>query len=122
MADFPWPGGQWQTPNENGVYAAEAIEEVARSGRSYAAVRICQCNDGLFRYSLDLMYSYGGFCGPITTEDEVFASFSAARDAGMLELLKHWLAAWPSEPQSVHAELRELKSQIERNFLQPPLF
>jgi hypothetical protein len=111
-----------KTPNENGVYEAEAVEEIARSGRSYAAVRICQCDDGLFRYSVDLMYSYGGFCGPITAGDEGFATFSAAKDAGMLELLKRWPTAWLSEPRSVHDELRELKSQIERSFSQPSLF
>ncbi len=108
--------------NENGVYVNYATEEVARNGHSYAAVRICQCDDQLFRYALDLMYSYGGFSGPITIMDEGFATFSAARDAGMLELLKRWPKARPSEPQSVHAELRELKAQIERRFSQPSLF
>lgn len=111
-----------KTPNENGVYKPDSVEEIARCGRSYAAVRICRCNDGLFRYSLDLMYSYGGFSGPITRENEGFTTFSAAKDAGMLEMLKRFPVAWASEPQSVHNELREVKTQIERNFSQPSLF
>jgi hypothetical protein len=30
--------------------------------------------------------------------------------------------AWPGEPESVHAELHELKAQIEQRFSQPTLF
>jgi hypothetical protein len=108
--------------NEYGVYEEGSIEELARRGRSYAAVKTCQCEDGLFRYGLDLMYSYGGFSFPISSSQEGFASPIAAKEAGTVDLLEHFPTAWGSEPQSVHDELREMKAQIERNFCQPSLF
>jgi hypothetical protein len=40
-----------QKPNENGVYEAEITEELARRGRAYAAIDLCQCEDGLYRYA-----------------------------------------------------------------------
>jgi hypothetical protein len=50
-------------PNENGVYEVEIIAELARRGRSYVTVRLCQCADGLYRYALDMAYSYGMLSG-----------------------------------------------------------
>jgi hypothetical protein len=111
-----------KTPNENGVYDAETTEELARCGRSYAAVRLCQCEDGRYRYALDMQYSYGGFCGPIFASGAGYATLRAAMEAATSEFLRRFPKAWASEPQSVHDELRELKAQIERRFSQPTLF
>jgi hypothetical protein len=108
--------------NEHGINEADSIEEVARCGRSYVAVEICQCEDGLFRYGLDFMYSYGGFSNPISDGAEGFTSSSTAKDAGVKEILRRFPQYWPSEPQSVHDELRNIKAQIERNFCQLSLF
>jgi hypothetical protein len=111
-----------KTPNENGVYEPEAREELARVGRSYAVVKICQCDDGLYRYALDVMYSYGGFSGPITADDDGFPTFKTAKDAGTERLLKRFPSPWPSDPKSVHEELAAMRAQIERNIRQPSLF
>ena len=111
-----------KTPNANGVYEAEYREELARLGRSYAAVEISQCRDGLYRYRLDCMFKNSGFCGPITDRDEGFATLPAAKEAGTQELLERFPTAWPSEPQSVHDELRLMKAQVEQYFRQPTLF
>ena len=109
-------------PNENGVYEPQIIEELARRGRSYASVKIAQCEDGLYRYALDMAYSYGGFCSPIFAAGEGYASHAAAKSAATGKLLQQFPEAWPSEPQSVHDELRELKAQIERASREPMLF
>jgi hypothetical protein len=111
-----------QTANEHGVYEAEAREELARVGRSYAEVRLCQCDDGLYRYSLDVTYSYGGFCGPISDDCEGFTTYAAAKEAGTRKLIERFPKPWASDPQSVHDELRQMKAQIEAQFLQPSLF
>jgi hypothetical protein len=111
-----------QQPNKNGVYDAETTEELARCGRSYAAIRLCQCEDGRYRYALDMAHSYGGFCGPIFAAGEGYSTSGEATEAAIKELLQRFPKAWASEPQSVHAELRELKAQIERRFSQPTLF
>jgi hypothetical protein len=111
-----------KTPNENGVYDAETTEELARVGRSYVAVDLCQCEDGRYRYALDMQYSYGGFCGPIFGRGEGYASPREAVEAATRELLRRFPKAWASEPQSVHDELRELKAQIDQRFSQPTLF
>jgi transcription initiation factor IIE alpha subunit len=111
-----------QTPNESGVYEFEATEELARRDRSYAAVRLCQCDDGLYRYALDMAYSYGGFSGPIFLSSKGHATYNEAKDAGTAELLRRFPKAWSSEPHSVHEELRELKAQIEQRLREPTLF
>jgi hypothetical protein len=105
-----------QKANERGCYGAETTEELARCGRSYAAVKFCQCDDGRYRYALDMQYSYGGFCGPIFASGKGYTSSRAATDAAMRELLRRFPKTWASEPQSVHDELRELKAQIETAF------
>jgi hypothetical protein len=111
-----------QQPNEHGVYEAEIVEELARRDRSHATVEICQCEDGLYRYALDMAYSNGGFCSPITGHGEGYASPAAAKDAAVQRLLQRFPKTWASEPQSVHDELRELKTQIEDKLRQPTLF
>src|SRR5713226_3049379 len=110
-----------QTANDCGVYEADNQEEIARQGRAYAAVTICQCADGLYRYGLALMYSYGGFTDPISDRQKGFASYSDAKDAGIQKLLQRFPQPWPSDPQSVHDELRSMKAHIEQNFRQPSL-
>jgi len=71
-----------QRANEYGVYEAEQTEELARVGRAYAAIEFCQCeSDGLYRYALDMAYSYGGFCGPISDQRDGFKTCHAAKDA-----------------------------------------
>jgi hypothetical protein len=82
---------------------------------------LCQCEDGLYRYALDMAYSYGGFCGPIFAKARGFESFSAAKEAATQEMLRHFPKAWASDPQSVHDELRELRAMIEARCRQPSL-
>jgi hypothetical protein len=109
-------------PNEHGAYEPQITEELARRGRSYARVKIAQCDDGLYRYALDMAYSYGGFCGPITKHGAGYATAEAAKSTATEKLLRQFPEAWPTEPQSVHDELRELKAQIERASREPMLF
>jgi hypothetical protein len=111
-----------QRANEHGVYEAETVEELARRGRAYASVELCQCEDGLYRYALDMMSSCRGFCGPISVKAKGFATESAAKEAATQELLRRFPKAWASDPPSVHDELRELKAMIEARFRQPSLF
>ena len=111
-----------QKANEHGVCDADTTEELARRGRAHASVKFCQCEDGLYRYALDMSYSYGGFCSPIFVKATGFASHSAARDAATQDLLRRFPKAWASEPQSVHDELRELRAMIEAKLSQPSLF
>ena len=108
--------------NKDGVYEPQIIEELARWGRSYARVEIAQCEDGLYRFSLDMSYSYGGFCGPITDRTLGFETAALAKDEATAVLLERFPKPWASEPQSVHDELRELKAQIEACLRQPMLF
>jgi hypothetical protein len=111
-----------QKPNKNGVYEAESTEELARRGRSYAALKLCQCKDRRYRYALDVAYSYGGFCGPISASGKGFKTYAEAKDAGMREFLRRFPKASPGDPQNVHDELRELKAQIEARWREPMLF
>ena len=109
-------------PNENGILAKGHEEIVARRGRSNAVVSIALCDDGLYRQTVSLLYSYGGFCGPIRVDDPGHATLDAARTAGLEELLGRWPIAWESEPQSVHDELADLRRQVEAQLRQPSLF
>jgi len=111
-----------QQPNENGVYEPEIVAEVARRGRAYASVEIAECQDGLYRYALSMMYSTGGFGEPITDHGKGWNSAQAAKEAGIVDLLKRWPKGWPSDPQSMHDELREMKASVEAVFSQPTLF
>jgi hypothetical protein len=67
------------------------------------------------------MYSYGGHSSPIWIETSGYATFADARIAGMEELLRCWPTPFPSEPQSVHHELADMRQQIV-NQLQQPAF
>ncbi len=109
-------------PNENGVYEPEKVEQLARRGRAVASVKVAQCLDGLYRFALDMHYSYGGFCSPITDRGAGHSSAQAAIDAGTEQLLRRFPKPWASEPQSVHDELRDLKAMIEDRHRQPSLF
>ena len=70
-----------QRANEHGVCEADVTEELARRGRAYASIKLCQCEDGLYRYALDMASSYRGFCGPISVKDIGFITESAAKEA-----------------------------------------
>jgi hypothetical protein len=110
-------------PNENGVYPDQHEEVLAQSGRSNAAVQLCHCDDGLYRCSTSMHYSYGGFSGPIFVDDEGFPTYRAALDAGTQRLLDS-MSRFHREslPQSVRAELDDLKNQIAGRIIQPSLF
>ena len=47
--------------SEHGVCAVETVNELAREGRSYAAVRLAECEDGRFRFALDFHADTMGF-------------------------------------------------------------
>lgn len=110
------------TPNEWGALKTTHEEIVARHGRYFAAVNIAYCEDGLYRQSPELQYSYGGFCGPASIDDPGFATIAEAINAGLEELLSRWHNPFPSEPQSAHDELNDLRQQIESRIRQPSLF
>lgn len=110
-------------PNENGAMRPGHREVVARHGdRYYAAVNVALCEDGLYRQSTSMMYSYGGFSGPVFAESEGFATLAAAIDAGLNDLLRRWHKPFPSEPLSVHDELNGMRQQVEARLRQPSLF
>lgn len=109
-------------PNENGVLSKGYQEFVAQKNRSYAAICIALCSDGLYRMSVELSYSQGGFSGPICCDDNGYASLDAARTAGLHELLKRWRNPLLSDPQNVHDELCAMREQVEARLQQPSLF
>jgi hypothetical protein len=109
-------------PNEHGVLATERREVVATYGRFYAAVELALCEDGLYRFSVELFYSYGGFGGPISDTAQGFATEATARMAAIEELLRKWHRPFPSDPATVQAELRILREQVEAHLSQPSLF
>jgi hypothetical protein len=108
--------------NANGVLPEGRHDVVARRNRSYAAVNIALCEDRLYRMSVELRYSYGGFSGPIRVDAEAYTTVDAARTAGLEELLRRWHTPVPSDPKSVHDELAEMRRQIEAHITQPSLF
>lgn len=103
-------------PNDIGLYEAEIIEELARIGQAYAAISMCQCEDGLYRSS------YCGFGEPISIQCNGIDGLNAAKEVATREMLRRFPASWPGDPQSVHDELREIRATIEREFRQPSLF
>lgn len=109
-------------PNEHGVLIEGHREIVAQRGRSHATIRIALCEDGRFRYGLDMMYSYGGFSFPIRIDDDSYESLASARDAAIEALLNRFPQAFHSEPASVHAELSDLREQVTARLRQPSLF
>lgn len=109
-------------PNENGAMKAGYREVVARHGERYfASVNVAWCEDALYRQSTSLMYSYGGHSGPVFISGHGYPSVAAALDAGLMELLRRWHTPFPSEPQSVHDELNDMRQQIEARLRQPML-
>jgi len=113
---------QVRFPNEHGVLPEGHRETLAQRGRSHATIRIALCDDGLFRYGLDMMYSYGGFGFPISIDGEGFSSLAVARTAAIEAMLRQWHTPFPSDPASVQAELQELRAQVENHLRQPSLF
>jgi hypothetical protein len=115
MSEFP-------VPNEWGAMSGGTEEIVARRGRSYASVCVAQCADGLYCQSTELLYSYGGHCGPIFIQSPGYVSFADAKTAGLEELLREWPSGLHGEPQSVLVELADLREQIAIQLRQPSLF
>jgi hypothetical protein len=111
MSEFP-------VPNEYAI-SGGTEEIVARRGRSYASVCVAQCADGLYRQSTELLYCYGGHCGPIFIQSPGYVSFADARVAGLEELLRTWPSGLQGEPQSVLHELADLRQQIASHLQQP---
>jgi len=113
---------QVSRPNENGVLSEGCRETLARRGRAHASITIALCEGGQFRYGLDMLYSHGGFGFPIGINDEAFHSLASARNAAIEAMLRRFPRPFPSEPASVHEELRELREQLESHLRQPSLF
>jgi hypothetical protein len=90
---------------------------VAKHGREYAAVRIVPCEDEQFRYGVDLHYSHGGFSFPIRGDG--FASLEQAKAAGIETLLRNMHKPFPSDPDSVKEELRQITQQLQDQLKQP---
>lgn len=109
-------------PNQHGVLPEGHRETIAQRGRFHATIRIALCEDGRFRYGLDMMYSYGGFSFPISIDDGSFDSLVSAREAAIETLLRHFPQPFHCDPASVHAELRDLREQVEGCLRQPSLF
>ncbi|QOJ14001.1 MAG: hypothetical protein HRU75_04830 [Planctomycetia bacterium] len=109
-------------PNGNGVLEEGCREVVARRGRAYAAVTLALCEDGLFRFGVDMMYSYGGFSFPISIDDHGYPTLDAARTAALERFLRSWHSPYPSDPESVRLELAEMRQQVESRLTQPSLF
>ncbi|GIK23576.1 MAG: hypothetical protein BroJett005_29900 [Ignavibacteriota bacterium] len=109
-------------PNECGVLDAGLREVVATHGRSYAAIRIALCEDGLYRIGVEMHYAHGGFAFPVSIHAEGFATLDAGRTAALVLLLRSWHAPFPSEPESVRAELADMRAQVEARLRQPTLF
>jgi hypothetical protein len=108
--------------NQHGVLRATTTETVAQFGRSNAEIRLAFCEGGLFRYAISVLYSYGGYGGPIREDDPSFSTPDAARMAGLDELLHRWPKPFPSSPASVHDELAAMRHQVESRIRQPSLF
>ena len=109
-------------PNEYGAMAAGAEEVVASRRNAQATLRIALCEDGLYRQSGCILYSYGGFGGPVWMNSPGYMTVAEARTAGLEELLRTWPTVWPFQPQSVHDELADLRHQVEAQLSQPSLF
>lgn len=109
-------------PNDNGVYPATSAEIVARHGRSFAEIRFAYCDDGHYRFSLSMQYSYGGYGGPISTSGPAYPSLAAARAAALESLIERWPTWHSAEPASVHEELRRMREQVTAQLSQPTLF
>lgn len=110
------------TPNEHGVLSRSFREIVAKRGRAFAAVNIARCEDGRYRFGVEMQYSHGGLSFPIRFDDSGYATIDAARVAGIAQLLKSWHRPYPSDSHGVRLELTELRAQLEARLRQPTLF
>lgn len=113
---------QVSIPDENGVLNEGHRETVARSGRAHATITIALCEDGLFRYGLEMMFSCGGFRFPIRNDDVGFTTMPEARLAAIEGMLRSMHRPFPSDPESVQQELRQITEQLESHLRQPSLF
>ena len=105
-----------------GVLTDYVTEIVASFGRSTAEVRIAMAAEGDYRFGISLSYSYGGIGSAPSTDDEAFATYAQALDGGIAMLLRRWHTPLPSDPASVHEELRILREQLLARQRQPSLF
>lgn len=112
---------QVSRPNEHGVLPEGRREEVARYGRAYCAINLAVCDDGLYRFGIEMMYSHGRFSTPIFSHAEGYLRADAARTAALNKLCQRWHEPFPSDPASVHEELRSMREQIKARLSQPLL-
>lgn len=112
---------QTSRPNEHGVLPKGHREEVARHGRAYCAINLTLCDDGLYRFGIEMMYSHGGFSTPIFAAADGYPDLNSARTAALTKLLERWHQPFRSDPASVHEELRRMREQIEAQINQPLL-
>lgn len=109
-------------PNEWGAMEASHAETVARYGRCSASADVALCEDGLYRQSASIMYSYIGHASPVFMSTSSYSTLAEAIDAGIDELLETWLGHHHWEPKSAQDELVALRQQIEARRRQPSLF
>jgi hypothetical protein len=107
--------------NENGVLEKGIFEEAARYGRWYASIAVARAEDGRYRHSEELLYSYGGFASPVWEDTDSYATLSEARTAAFEKLLRRFPCGRHG-PESARNELRILREQIEAKLRQPSLF
>lgn len=108
--------------NEWGAMKAGHEEIVARHGRWFAKIEVAFCEDGLYRQSTSMMYSYSGHFSPVFMSTLGYSTLAEAIDAGIDELLETWPGHRHWEPKSAHDELDALRRQIEARRRQPSLF
>lgn len=107
--------------NDCGVLETGCREFVATRGRAAAAVNIALCDDGLYRCGVEMRYAHGGFSFPIMFDAPGYATFDAARTAGIERLLRSWHTPFASDPDSVRSELEDMRKQLEAHLQQPSL-
>lgn len=113
---------QRSKPNENGVFDAVCREVIARRGRACASIALALCHDELYRYGVEMQSALGGFATPISIQSHGYPTLEAARTGALERLLRSWHAPFPSDPESVRAELADMHEQIEARLKQPSLF
>lgn len=92
--------------------------QLASRGRSKAEIRLCH-RDEHWWYGISLDYSYGGFSFP--TGYGPFESRQIAEREAAEHVLRHFPKPFNSDPDSVKAELADLRSQVEARLSQPSL-
>ncbi|MCC7390173.1 MAG: hypothetical protein IT431_15550 [Phycisphaerales bacterium] len=109
-------------PNEHGVLEAGRREVVACHGRAYVAIKLALCDDGMYRFGVEMMYTSGGLFSPIIINDPGYPTPDAARKAAMDGLLRSWHSPFPSDPECTRRELAEMRREIAALLQQPSLF